>query len=348
MKRVLVSSRHDVPWYRQFPNGVPQWGDCRFAFNRSDGDYDYLVVFDDLHETTALRCPPENTIHIASEPLAVRQYPRHFTDQFGLCVTLDPQLQHPHTIYSQPANYWFLGWNEMTGSAPGAWSFESLERLFDEPRTRLISIVCSDKAFTPHHRRRLEFALGLRRHFGARLDFFGRGFVPMRDKLDALRGYRFHIALENSAFGHYFTEKFSDCVIAGCYPLYYGCSNLADYVPGESFARLDVDDLTGAIATIEKAIADDLDIHRRDSLRTARQRIMHEHNLFPVLDRIIEAHSAGVYGRTNPPAATPTLQRLKGRVREHDPFRATGQWGRNNPCPCGSGKRYKHCHGRAA
>ena len=22
------------------------------------------------------------------------------------------------------------------------------------------------------------------------------------------------------------------------------------------------------------------------------------------------------------------------------------QTGRNDPCPCGSGKKYKHCHGR--
>jgi len=26
----------------------------------------------------------------------------------------------------------------------------------------------------------------------------------------------------------------------------------------------------------------------------------------------------------------------------------TLQAGRNDPCPCGSGKRYKHCHGRLA
>jgi preprotein translocase subunit SecA len=29
------------------------------------------------------------------------------------------------------------------------------------------------------------------------------------------------------------------------------------------------------------------------------------------------------------------------------PFvRAGGKTGRNDPCPCGSGKKYKHCHGR--
>ena len=27
---------------------------------------------------------------------------------------------------------------------------------------------------------------------------------------------------------------------------------------------------------------------------------------------------------------------------------AYGKVGRNQPCPCGSGKKYKHCHGAAA
>ena len=36
-----------------------------------------------------------------------------------------------------------------------------------------------------------------------------------------------------------------------------------------------------------------------------------------------------------PPAAAPFV-------------RAGGKVGRNDPCPCGSGKKYKHCHGRLA
>jgi preprotein translocase subunit SecA len=32
---------------------------------------------------------------------------------------------------------------------------------------------------------------------------------------------------------------------------------------------------------------------------------------------------------------------------ETHPFvRSTQKVGRNDPCPCGSGKKYKHCHGR--
>ena len=30
------------------------------------------------------------------------------------------------------------------------------------------------------------------------------------------------------------------------------------------------------------------------------------------------------------------------------PVRATPKVGRNEPCPCGSGKKYKHCHGKDA
>jgi preprotein translocase subunit SecA len=29
-----------------------------------------------------------------------------------------------------------------------------------------------------------------------------------------------------------------------------------------------------------------------------------------------------------------------------EPVRAEPKVGRNDPCPCGSGKKYKHCHGR--
>jgi preprotein translocase subunit SecA len=33
----------------------------------------------------------------------------------------------------------------------------------------------------------------------------------------------------------------------------------------------------------------------------------------------------------------------------HTPFvRAGEKVGRNDPCPCGSGKKYKHCHGQLA
>jgi preprotein translocase subunit SecA len=46
---------------------------------------------------------------------------------------------------------------------------------------------------------------------------------------------------------------------------------------------------------------------------------------------------AAAAGRSSAPAATATA-----------PITAEDKVGRNDPCPCGSGKKYKHCHGRAA
>ncbi|MGD2112010.1 MAG: SEC-C metal-binding domain-containing protein, partial [Gammaproteobacteria bacterium] len=35
------------------------------------------------------------------------------------------------------------------------------------------------------------------------------------------------------------------------------------------------------------------------------------------------------------------------RAQQQKPFTRTGRKvGRNEPCPCGSGKKYKHCHGK--
>ena len=36
---------------------------------------------------------------------------------------------------------------------------------------------------------------------------------------------------------------------------------------------------------------------------------------------------------------------VQDRERKTEPVRVDKKVGRNDPCPCGSGKKYKHCHG---
>ncbi|MDB2522374.1 glycosyltransferase family 10 [Planktomarina temperata] len=61
--------------------------------------------------------------------------------------------------------------------------------------------------------------------------------VSMDDKLESLRDYRFHIAIENSSYDGYFTEKITDCFLAGTYPIYYGCKNLDQYFQKTRFYK---------------------------------------------------------------------------------------------------------------
>ena len=48
------------------------------------------------------------------------------------------------------------------------------------------------------------------------------------------------------------------------------------------------------------------------------------------------------------PAAGPdprTLATNRGEERQKAPVSVAKEPGRNDPCPCGSGKKYKKCHG---
>ena len=77
----------------------------------------------------------------------------------------------------------------------------------------------------------------------------------MDDKLDAIRGYRFHLVLENCRVPHYWTEKLSDSYLGWSFPLYVGCTNLRDYFPEKFFLALDINDPEGAAQQIGQLLA---------------------------------------------------------------------------------------------
>jgi len=46
------------------------------------------------------------------------------------------------------------------------------------------------------------------------------------------------------------------------------------------------------------------------------------------------------------PAPSPMVRAVAPRPSSRQPVKSAKKVGRNEPCPCGSGKKYKHCHGR--
>lgn len=58
---------------------------------------------------------------------------------------------------------------------------------------------------------------------------YGIGFRQIETKMDALRDYRFSIAIENGYRINCSTEKLSDCFLTGTIPIYFGCPNIGDY-----------------------------------------------------------------------------------------------------------------------
>ena len=70
-------------------------------------------------------------------------------------------------------------------------------------------------------------------------------------KIDALRPYKFCVAMENSEDDHYVSEKVYDALVAGCVPIYFGAPNILDYVPHRD-AIIDVRALGGARQAAEE------------------------------------------------------------------------------------------------
>jgi preprotein translocase subunit SecA len=54
------------------------------------------------------------------------------------------------------------------------------------------------------------------------------------------------------------------------------------------------------------------------------------------------------FGEEEAGPAEPESGRDAASGRDQPYVRSERKIGRNEPCPCGSGKKYKHCHGRVA
>ena len=81
---------------------------------------------------------------------------------------------------------------------------------------------------------------------------------PLADKLAVLKNYRFSICYENCQHVQgYITEKIFDCFAAGVIPIYWGATNITDYIPKECFIdRRDfasLDELYAFLKQMDKA-----------------------------------------------------------------------------------------------
>ncbi len=271
------------------------WGKCRFIFDRDERNYDWLVVYDDLPSKggerrslreEALACQRQNTLLVTTEPSSVKAYGSTYVSQFGCVLTSQEQWALPHRdrIYSQPALRWFYG----IGTSRII-PYKDLVAQIPMRKTCDVSMVWSGKKgrYT-WLRRRYDFMCRIRKDL-AKLDVFGRGIRALDDKAEALNDYRYHIAIENHVGLHHWTEKLSDPFLGFSLPFYYGCPNVREYFPEQSFIEIDITNYASARDVIVDAIQNKEYEKRFPYILEARRRVLDEYNLMAVLSREIEA-----------------------------------------------------------
>lgn len=293
------SENGDALWLRQLPGGKPFWGDVEFVFDKNCNKYDWFVVYDDLppenterfsRRTEQLKCPPEKTLLITSEPSTIKVYGKKYTDQFGVVLTTQEPwaIRHKNAIHSQCGYRWFYG--------IGSNKIKTFDEIKDRPpikKSQLVSTVCSSKKQkNTVHAVRYEFTQKLKAQL-PELEVFGRGVRDIDDKADALDAYKYHVVIENFCGMHHWSEKLADTFLGHSLPLYYGCPNIEDYFPSDSFIKIDPYKTDESIDKIKSIITNNEYEKRMSAISEARRRVIEEYNVFAVIAKIIQSNITG-------------------------------------------------------
>ncbi len=280
---ITVGIVKDWDWpdlLRQTPGEKGVWKEIRFVLDPKE-PCDFLVVLNNKMKTeTEVRCPRENVWCLMQEP-----YMRGHTD--WMVEKLDPYSRVlTHHVppdrskfeASQPALPWHVNktFDELLG--------------FDMPeKTKLLSWVVGNARDLPGHQKRWGLLEHIQKDGSLDIDLFGRAVRFIEDKWEGLASYRYSLAIENSSSKDYWTEKIGDCFLAWSVPIYYGCTNLEDYFPAESFIRINIESPKEAFESVKTIINNDSWEKRLSALNEARNLVLKRYQLFPHLCRLIKS-----------------------------------------------------------
>ena len=287
--KVTTSFEHP-PLERQIPGD--SWGKHTFFINKDIAECDFWVVFEGLNETETVTCKKGGKILFTGEPPAIKKYDENFLQQFDYVVTSHKKINHDRVIRKQQSLPWFVGmrYDPKKGEWLDGYSkdFNELKEIESVEKTKLASVICSDKAGTSGQRKRLRFLKGLKKNLGDRIDFFGGGFQAVPDKWDAIAPYKYHICLENTATKDYWTEKISDSYLGLSYPIYWGCTNINDYFSEDSYAYIDVDNPDKAVQDVKKILDSNTYRENLANVKKAKDLVLDTYNFFPNVVNLIE------------------------------------------------------------
>lgn len=136
--------------------------------------------------------------------------------------------------------------------------YESIDVSIKKPK---ISSLTGSKEMTPAHTyRKFLYANQLRIPLpitwfrsaaGALLPAYQHNPVlPLESKVELFLDFQFALVIENSSQKYYFTEKLLDCLLTKTIPIYYGCTNVAEYFDTRGWIVLET---TNVFELIHKA-----------------------------------------------------------------------------------------------
>lgn len=173
-------------------------------------------------------------------------------------VRTEPPQVHPYPIIIPPAlsgrvtvvdfttqPIWSFGkWWELSKF----YSYEDLLNMPYEKKSGKISCLLSNKVSTDGHRSRLRFVNKFVETNQNILTLYGRNNIPTNngvlsheEKYSAFSGFEYTLCFENGSIPNYMTEALAEPILMWSMPIYFGATNVAEYLPPDSFHALSKD-----------------------------------------------------------------------------------------------------------
>lgn len=240
---------------------------------------DYWIIWGNIDERVEnVYVDPNKLVFIAEEAYPEKVYPQPFIDQFSMVVGTRNDIYHKNFERKHYTGSWFIHktYNQLLSVNPHS-----------KVKNNNLSIITSDLVLLDGHKKRFAFVNQLIGHFKERLHVYGRGFNPIVDKSKGLDHYKYSIAIENSVIEDYFTEKIWDCFLCFTMPFYFGCPNIENYFPLESYIQIDINDYKKSLEIIENAILNDRYAKSLEAIIHSRELVLKKYSITPFIHQII-------------------------------------------------------------
>jgi len=169
-------------------------------------------------------------------------------------------------------------------------SFDELIKREYEEKTKKMSTICS-----PKWNHRNKFLKEVSKQNTGQIDMFGppsmqkvfgANYRPLHPKYKdaALNNYEYSIAIENSQQDNYFSEKLIDCYLFWTMPIYWGCPNISEFFPENSYYVIDL----ARPEDIKEIIKKPIEKKHIDALKEARNLVLYKYNIWPTVAEILK------------------------------------------------------------
>ena len=255
----------------------------QFFVNSSFDTPDVWIVFDDGVNGDSAIIDPRNIWYFTAEIC----YPigrfdddrgRDYLSQFSKLFTMHDILDE-RTHYTKPFTQWMMNANH--GSTT-FWDTQRGRAYFRDVKNydkrHDLSVICSNKAFTPEHYARLKFVAKLKEDLGDRLHWYGNGINPIKDKFEGIAPYRYHLAIENRLGHDIISEKLYDAFLGLAYPIYHGAPNVHHYYTEHMLSTINIYDYKRSRNQILELIDSDVAEQSHNDLMRAKYLAVEQDN----------------------------------------------------------------------